>query len=156
MVVLSDQDLSSIFAALRSQEERFYCSKDYLRQDFQSCQVDSEVAEGFMCSASSSGSSTSSRLNNLWREKICEWSYQVVDHFNFSREVVAIAVNCLDRYLAVRTVNRKTFQLAAMTCLFMSIKLNESRTLRLSTFLELSRGYFEAEHVIDMEKDICR
>lgn len=154
MKVPSDQELFSIFAAIRDQEQKFYISKDYLDQDFQAQQIETE--NGYTYSGvSSSTSSTSTRINHLWREKICEWCYQVVDHFNFSREVVAIATNFLDRYVAVRTVNRKTFQLAAMTSLFMSIKLNESRTLRLSTFLELSRGYFEAEHVIEMEKDIC-
>lgn len=154
MAVPSDQELYSIFAAIRNQEETFYITKDYLDQDFQAQQIETE--DGYTYSGiSSTASSSSTRINHLWREKICEWSYQVVDHFNFSREVVAIATNYLDRYLAVRTVNRKTFQLVAMTCLFMSIKLNESRTLRLSTFLELSRGYFEAEHVIETEREIC-
>lgn len=155
MVVPSDEELNSIFAAIRSQEEKFYISKDYLNQDFQAQRIETE--DGYTYSGTSSSvSSSSTRISHLWREKICEWSYQVVDHFNFSREAVGIALNYLDRYLAVRTVNRKTFQLAAMTSLFISIKINESRTLRLSTFLELSRGYFEADHVIEMEKDICR
>lgn len=33
------------------------------------------------------------------RKDMCEWSFRIVDHFNGSRELVAIAQNYLDRFL---------------------------------------------------------
>jgi hypothetical protein len=90
-------------------------------------------------------------IHELWREKICEWCYQVVDHFDFNREVVSVAMSYLDRSLATRTVNRRIFQLAAMTALYLAIKLYEPGKLRMSSIIDLSRGYFVAEHIGTME-----
>lgn len=79
-----------------------------------------------------------------WRRKICEWSYKVVDHFKFDREVVSVAMNYFDRFLAseqmalravsppgrctcpscLRSVDSRTFQLAAMTALYLAVKLH--------------------------------
>ena len=95
--------------------------------------------------------SSSSQINELWRDKICEWCYQVVDHFKFNREIVCVAMSYLDRYLATRTVNRRIFQLAAMAALYLAIKLFEPGKLCMSTLIDLSRGYFMAEHIVTME-----
>ena len=107
-------------------------------------------------SSSAGGSSTNTTINELWREKICEWCYQVVDHFDFNREVVSVALNYLDRYLATRTVNGRIFQLAAMTALYLAIKLFEPGKLRMRSLIDLSRGYFLAEHIITMEKSMLK
>ena len=107
-------------------------------------------------SSSTAGSSANSTINELWREKICEWCYQVVDHFDFNREVVSVAMNYLDRYLATRTVNRRIFQLAAMTALYLAIKLFEPGKLRMSSLIDLSRGYFMAEHIVTMEDSMLQ
>ena len=105
---------------------------------------------------SASGNTQSTQINEVWREKICEWCYQVVDHFDFHREVVAVAVSCLDRYLATRAVNRRIFQLAAMTALYLAIKLYEPGKLRMASLIELSRGYFLAEHIVTMEDSMLQ
>lgn len=106
--------------------------------------------------ASQGSSSSNSQINELWREKICEWCYQVVDHFDFNREVVSVAMSYLDRYLATRTVNRRIFQLAAMTALYLAIKLYEPGRLRMSSLIDLSRGYFMAEHIVTMEDSMLQ
>jgi len=115
-----------------------------------------------------------------WRRKICEWSYRVVDHFRLERDCVSIAMNYFDRYLSVsgssqaydggcpcptcqRSINSRTFQLAAMTSLYMAIKLHakssstNSRTrkrLKLSSFVDLSRGQFRPADITAMETEI--
>jgi len=106
--------------------------------------------------SSNNGASTNSTINELWREKICEWCYQVVDHFDFNREVVSVAMNYLDRYLATRLVNRRIFQLAAMTALYLAIKLFEPGKLRMASLIDLSRGYFMAEHIVTMEDSMLQ
>ena len=75
---------------------------------------------------------------------------------DFHREVVAVALSYLDRYLATRAVNRRIFQLAAMTALYLAIKLYEPGKLRLASLIELSRGYFLAEHIVIMEDSILQ
>lgn len=93
---------------------------------------------------------------NFGEKKICEWSYQVIDHFDFSREVVSISIHYLDRFLATRAVNKKMFQLSAMTTLFLAIKLYEPGRISMSSMIELSRGYFMVEQMAAMEKSILR
>jgi len=151
-------DLAERFVVLSRQESGVYRCKDYLTADHQAMlgqTLPQETPASSGCSSSiSETSSISGGINEVWREKICEWTFQVIDHFDFNREIASISLNYLDRYLCTRTVNRKTFQLAAMTSLFLAIKLYEPTTLRMSSFIELSRGYFKTEHIAFMESSI--
>lgn len=155
-------DLEERIEAMLRQEVGSYATIDYLAPEYQAklatvSDLDSVVVpQTTGGSASSSSSSSSSGINEVWREKICEWSYQVIDHFDFSREVVSISIHFLDRYLATRAVNKKMFQLAAMTTLFMAIKLYEPGRLSMSSMIELSRGYFKVEQMAVMELSILR
>ena len=147
------------------QEQDKYKTVDYLAPDFQkklaSCGCANPLEScGSVTKSSSDGtslsSSSSSGINDVWREKICEWSYQVIDHFDFSREVVSISIHYLDRFLATRQCNKKVFQLAAMTSLFLAIKLYEPGKLSMDSMIELSRGYFKVEQMVAMELEILR
>lgn len=89
-----------------------------------------------------------------WREKICRWCYQVVDNFDFDREVVSVAVSNLDRYLSSRPADGRVFQLAAMTSLHLAIKLYEPRKLSVESVVRLGRGAFAAAHVAAMERSL--
>jgi hypothetical protein len=104
----------------------------------------------------SSTSSSQSGINEVWREKICEWSYQVIDHFDFSREVASISIHYLDRFLATTPVNKKLFQLVAMTALYLAIKIYEPGNLSMKSMIELSRGYFCPVQMAEMEMAILR
>lgn len=162
------EDLLERIAIMIDKEINLYATEDYLAPEFQQklllVQQEDDVvlppttgtAAGTGSVSSSATSVSSSGINEIWREKICEWSYQVIDHFDFSREVVNIAIHYLDRYLATRTVNKKMFQLAAMTCLFIAIKLFEPGRLSMLSMIELSRGYFTVEQMAAMEMSILR
>uniref|UniRef100_A0A7S4WBA6 Cyclin N-terminal domain-containing protein n=1 Tax=Ditylum brightwellii TaxID=49249 RepID=A0A7S4WBA6_9STRA len=43
-----------------------------------------------------------------WRRKICEWSYKVVDHFKYDREVVSVSMNYFDRFLVLSDRKNET------------------------------------------------
>ena len=91
-------------------------------------------------------------------------------HFS-DRDVVAVSMDLFDRFLhqhptklpgtcpcpaCKRLVDSRTYQLAAMTCLYIAIKLSartcKSRHFRLSSFTELSRGQFLVSDVCEMEE----
>jgi len=103
-------------------------------------------------------------INQQWREKICEWEFQVVDHFGLNREVVSVAMSHLDRYLEAYegTLDINVFRLLAMTCLYLSIKLNESKSIlipgsesSMDTILRLRGGSsFTRKEMESMECDI--
>lgn len=110
----------------------------------------------------------SEKVSENWRRKLAEWCYEVIDHFNFDREVCSIAINFLDRVVATKTegndsnIPRREFQLIAVTCLYIAIKLHgecDSFTsprlkLKIHSFVELSRGYFPVQVIEAMERNV--
>lgn len=141
------------------QEEVSYQTVDYLLPEFQrklALVCDRNQIEVSGSKSNESLASSSSGINDVWREKIVEWSYQVIDHFDFSREVVSISIHYLDRFLSTRPCNKKVFQLAAMTSLFIAIKLYEPGKLSMQSMIELSRGYFTVQQMQAMEMSLLR
>ena len=158
----NSEDISERFAAMRKQESTTYQCEDYLAHSFQALhqQGDDYTSKAVdLCFDVDEAGSNTSSLNEAWREKICEWSYQVVDHFDISRESVSVSISLLDRYLCTQpNVNKKLFQLAAMTCLQLATKLYEPahRVLHIPNLMELSRGFFTVEHICAMERNILQ
>lgn len=91
------------------------------------------------------------------RIKMSEWCYQVVDFCKFRRETVAIGMSYLDRYLCSpkgrsALCNRKEYQLAAMTALYIAIKLHEPLEMETSLLADLSRGCYKEMEFVEMEQ----
>ena len=134
-----------------------------------------------VCCQGTKGEGDNSSSPEEWRRKICQWSYRVVDNFQFDRSVVSVAMNILDRFVQVfrlpsddnshclcvackQSMDSRTFQLASMTSLYIAIKsapetatveeMNRRRGFKISTFAELSRGLFSANDIAEMEQAI--
>lgn len=135
---------------------------------------------------------------NEWRQKICQWTLRVVDHFQLDREIASVALNIFDRFLfnnsrnlkedqrkqeeykgnhindtpslasqyscpsCTRDMNGRTYQLAAMTALYTAAKTypeniltkdgkRRRRSLKLSSFVDLSQGRFSERDICEME-----
>eukprot|EP00934_Nitzschia_sp_Nitz4_P006681 Nitzschia sp. Nitz4//scaffold14_size191712//50978//51916//NITZ4_001708-RA/size191712-processed-gene-0.304-mRNA-1//-1//CDS//3329536882//6671//frame0 len=93
------------------------------------------------------------------RVKMCEWCYQVVDFCKFRRETVGIGMSYLDRYLCSdkgkkALGDRKEYQLVAMTCLYIAIKIHEPLEMETSLLADLSRGCYTEMEFANMEKKI--
>jgi lipoyl(octanoyl) transferase len=155
-------ELLERMAVMFQQEETSYKTIDYLAPEYQNmltsrCEVNvTDTRQDGKNGESSLSSTSTSGINDIWREKICEWSYQVIDHFDFSREVVSVSIHYLDRFLATKSCSKKEFQLSAMTTLFLAIKLYEPGKLSMHSMIELSRGYFHVDQMIAMEMAILR
>lgn len=150
-------DLIDRLNTLIKQDREKYQKKDYLNPTFQQRLLEANelAADSDAPSNSSTTSSQSSgTINESWREKICEWSYSLVDHYDYSREIVSISISLLDRYLSVRAVDKRLFQLAAMTTLYMTIKIYERGALSINSLIELSRGYFTPATIVSFERNL--
>ena len=93
------------------------------------------------------------------RVKMSEWCYQVVDFCKFRRETVGIGMSYLDRYLCSdkgkkALGDRKEYQLVAMTCLYIAIKLHEPLEMETSLLADLSRGCYTEMEFANMEQSI--
>jgi len=113
----------------------------------------------------STGTSQHNQINRNWRNQICKWAYEVVDHYDLKREVVSAAMNYLDRYLGSfdGIVGKNLFQLVSMTCLYLAIKLNEQDPLvmegcrsSMETILQLSNGIFTLGEMETKERELLQ
>ena len=93
-------------------------------------------------------------MEENWRRQIAEWSFQVVDYYNFSRETAGIAISILDRYLARTSINKNDFQCASLTALYIAIKYCQARSIKMDNFIVLAAERFLPEDVVAMEKAI--
>lgn len=93
------------------------------------------------------------------RTKMAGWCYQVVDFCKFHRETVEIAMNFLDRYVCTPAghaafLDRKVYQLAAMTCLYTAVKIHEPEAMDPNLVSNLSRGTYTPAQIEQMEASI--
>ena len=96
----------------------------------------------------------------VWREKICTWTYSVIDHFHLSRSTVAVSMNLYDRYLATcgDKYEGRFALLCSLSTLYISIKLHEPKSTidrcGMSQLCKLSRDQFRPKDIANMELKI--
>lgn len=97
------------------------------------------------------------------RRKIVDWCYSVVDHCQFNRETVAIAMEMVDRFLskpshiASRALRSHwEYQLLAMSALYLAIKLNERVAFGSEYFSMVSNGAYATEEIEEMETTLLQ
>lgn len=147
----SFDELIERISALKTQEEGYRCP-DYLGKTkrSKSCSQDQTSKQAnptYNIETSDIADLTSAE----WREEMCEWSYTVIDHCDIDREAVAISFSFLDRFLAKMQCNRKQFKLAAMTALYLAVKLFSRKRIKAQSLAELSCGHFTAGNIEAME-----
>lgn len=97
------------------------------------------------------------RIDEYCREQIAEWSFRVVDYFRIDREVVALSLSFLDRFLATCRCDRTSFKLAATTTLNLAVKLlYPCKLADLGILSDLSRGEFDMRDVAKMEASVLK
>jgi len=132
-------EIADCIAVMRLQEETTYRVRDYLAESAALRKRASKPVDGDC------------------RIKMCEWCYEVVDFCKFRRETVGIGMSYLDRYLCTpkgrcALCNRKEYQLAAMTALYIAIKLHEPLEMETSLLADLSRGCYTEMEFVHMEE----
>ena len=136
-------DIAERIAVMRMQEETTYRVRDYLTESVQIRKLASKP------------------VDEDCRVKMCVWCYQVVDFCKFRRETVGIGMSYLDRFLCTKQglealCNRKQYQLAAMTALYIAIKLHEPLEMETSLLADLSRGCYTEMEFVGMEQTILQ
>lgn len=90
--------------------------------------------------------------NNVWREQVSQWCYDVVDHLNASREVVYTTMNILDRYVAKSShctfMNKVEYERTAITAFFLALRISSEPEIKISQLLSLSRSTLQPRDVL--------
>lgn len=138
---MESSDIAERISVMRVQEQTTYRVRDYLAESVQVRKLASKP------------------VDEDCRVKMCEWCYQVVDFCKFRRETVSIGMSYLDRFLCTQQglealCNRKQYQLAAMTALYISIKIHEPLEMETSLLADLSRGCYKEMEFVGMEQTI--
>jgi Cyclin, N-terminal domain/Cyclin, C-terminal domain len=95
------------------------------------------------------------QTNELWRNRVVQWFYNVVDHFGDARSVVYIAVYILDCYCAHKQVSEnQAYQLCSLSALFLAFRISGSSSVQLMDIVSLSQISRESQDFIAMGKDI--
>eukprot|EP00566_Odontella_aurita_P011916 CAMPEP_0113594080 /NCGR_PEP_ID=MMETSP0015_2-20120614/38857_1 /TAXON_ID=2838 /ORGANISM="Odontella" /LENGTH=389 /DNA_ID=CAMNT_0000500995 /DNA_START=466 /DNA_END=1635 /DNA_ORIENTATION=+ /assembly_acc=CAM_ASM_000160 len=112
---------------------------------------------------------------DLCRRKMCEWAFNVVDYFDYSRDLVSTSLSHVDRYVAHllesgQEVSKRRFQSVSVTALYLTLKMQgtssaptrsphdarfgavKRRHLNIRTFVELSRGILSVEALEEEER----
>mmetsp|Transcript_6427 Transcript_6427/g.15599 ORF Transcript_6427/g.15599 Transcript_6427/m.15599 type:complete len:453 (-) Transcript_6427:617-1975(-) len=95
----------------------------------------------------------------VWRERVAQWCYDVLDYLEESRDVAAVAMNIIDRYLAVLKKESSTsleigefdYEVISFTALFLAIRVSGSnKELEISELLKLSSrsGAPQVKHIV--------
>ena len=93
------------------------------------------------------------------RMAVIDWCYGVVDVVDICREVVAVAMNMVDRYLSEPSNcftdqalhDQNKFQLLTVAALYVAIKVHERVPMSSNLFAEISQGLYTIEDIEDME-----
>lgn len=155
--VCIDDALDSL-AVMATQDVAYKC-RDYMGRRRKRCGHDAESGTKEQQHRDDSVSTAcpialDEMVDEVCREKMCEWSYRVCDHFHTSREIVSFAFSYLDRFIDRCSCDRTAFKLASMTALYMATKLLNAKQLSIHSLAELSRGEFEVSHIAEMERII--
>eukprot|EP00549_Striatella_unipunctata_P023768 CAMPEP_0118676050 /NCGR_PEP_ID=MMETSP0800-20121206/1814_1 /TAXON_ID=210618 ORGANISM="Striatella unipunctata, Strain CCMP2910" /NCGR_SAMPLE_ID=MMETSP0800 /ASSEMBLY_ACC=CAM_ASM_000638 /LENGTH=331 /DNA_ID=CAMNT_0006571485 /DNA_START=15 /DNA_END=1010 /DNA_ORIENTATION=- len=141
LVVMLHQEQNVYRSDVLHQEQTVYRSDDYIQRRKQEK----------ICSSRQTPTLSELEVDSACREKMCEWSYRVIDHFHANREIVAIAFSYLDRFVDRCKCDRSAFKLASMTSLYLATKIFNLREISMGSLAELSRGEFDMSHIEEME-----
>jgi hypothetical protein len=150
----TEQIIRTIKAMRKQEENNGYSVSDYLAEL-------PIMTEDTTAAAGTNNTTTNNNDNNTPVDASCrfvmvKWANTVSDYCNYSKETVAIALSCLDRFVSTKSgqhilLDRHLFQLAAMTALYTSVKINEEEVMDPDTVSALSRGVHSKDAIIEME-----
>ncbi|KAG7369201.1 cyclin-like protein [Nitzschia inconspicua] len=130
--------------AMRWQEENAYGVSDYLS-----------------CIPPQGNCALDTPVDASCRYVMAKWCCEIADFCKYKRETVAVAMNCLDRFMATVVgqeilLDRNSYQLASMTALYSSVKIHEQEAMDPNLISSLSRGVHSPMAVEAMEAKMLR
>ena len=137
------QQLSDTLTAMRYQEDKTSNNIDY----FQTLKQNGI------------NKSSEKMVDEVCREKMAIWFFQVIEFFSFSRIIPQISMSYLDRFLGIEecscTLNdRRDYQLTAICCLLLAVKIHQPQRLELELLSHLSQGTYSILEFKKKERDI--
>ncbi|KAJ0683470.1 putative cyclin, Rab-GTPase-TBC domain superfamily, Cyclin-like superfamily [Helianthus annuus] len=93
-------------------------------------------------------------LNAKMRGILIDWFIEVHRNFNMMPESLYFTINIVDRYLSMRKVARREFQLVGMSAMLIACKYEEIWPPEVNDLIAISDNAYSGEHILVMEKAI--
>ncbi|KDO20492.1 hypothetical protein SPRG_14010 [Saprolegnia parasitica CBS 223.65] len=90
-----------------------------------------------------------------WRSNVVSWMTNLAGMLTFEVKTTALALNYFDRYLSVRSVQKKDVELLAMACVLAASKFNEQDALTVTEAVSIAAD-FSAADIVGAEKDLLK
>jgi hypothetical protein len=120
------------------------------------CQESSYGVSDYLSQLPQVNSALETPVDASCRRVMASWCCEIADFCKYNRETVAVAMNCLDRFMSTPVgqqilLDRNAYQLACMTALYSSVKIHEQEAMDPNLVSSLSRGVHSAKAVEEME-----
>lgn len=88
---------------------------------------------------------------SLWRDRVAQWCYDIVDHLNAPRDTVYLAMNFLDRSVAFAImegmVTKEEYELSSITCLFLALRVSTKADLKIGDLLQICQSRLQVKDI---------
>lgn len=103
----------------------------------------------------------------IWRHKVVDWCFKVVDYLDSNRDIVCITMNILDRFLSTQNsspcqeandvvLDKKRYEVAVMTCFLIAMKLQGNTGLSVNDMIKMSMNSITSKEILNMGKDVIK
>ena len=88
---------------------------------------------------------------SLWRNRVAQWCYDIVDHLNAPRDTVYLAMNFLDRSVAYAMmegmITKEEYELSSITCLFLGLRVSTKADLKIGDLLQICQSRLQVKDI---------
>ncbi|KAL7440690.1 hypothetical protein ACHAXH_005719 [Discostella pseudostelligera] len=99
-------------------------------------------------------------VDEVVRMKMVDWCYSFIDVCHFEREIVAVAMEMVDRFLSMSNkaeavlCDRLQFQLLTVTSLYIAVKTHGESALGIDFFCSISCDIYSVDEIEAMERTL--
>jgi len=90
-------------------------------------------------------------LNGKMRSILVDWLIEVHTKYNMQYETLHLAINIMDRYLSLRTIQRKRLQLLGVVAMCIAAKFEEIDPPRTGEFAYITDYTYSKKEIVDFE-----
>lgn len=99
--------------------------------------------------------SAQTEINEKMRTILVDWLVDVHLKFKLHQETFFLAIDLIDRYLAVARVQRSQLQLVGVTCMLLAAKYEEIWPPEVKDCIHISANTYQRDEILRMERNIC-
>lgn len=115
-----------------------------------------EAEEKYTPCADYFGNQFQTDIRPFMRKMVAQWMFEVCEEQQCEEEVFPLAMNYLDRFLAVQRIKRSQFQLLGAACMFLASKLKDTIPLTAEKLIIYTDNSITLEQLLHFELIVLR